>query len=114
MPIGGAGGLARVATLKQQMAADGRTPWLVLAGDFLSSSVASTVFKGEQMIAALNAAGLDMATLGNHEFDFGFDIPQQRDGRSQMAVGRLERGRRPRPAGRSGARRRFSSGHSAR
>jgi len=32
------------------------------------------VFEGEQMIAALNAAGLDLATLGNHEFDFGDDI----------------------------------------
>jgi 5'-nucleotidase len=26
------------------------------------------------MIATLNAAGLDMATLGNHEFDFGVDV----------------------------------------
>ena len=78
MPVDGVGGLARVATLKQQLAAAGRTPLLMLAGDFLSSSVASTVFKGEQMIAALNAAGLDMATLGNHEFDFGIDVLLQR------------------------------------
>ncbi|MCC7417543.1 MAG: 5'-nucleotidase C-terminal domain-containing protein [Acidobacteria bacterium] len=78
VPIGGRGGLARVATLKQRLAAAGRTPFLILAGDFLSSSVASTVFKGEQMIAALNAAGLDLATLGNHEFDFGVDVLIQR------------------------------------
>jgi 5'-nucleotidase len=78
LPVDGLGGLARVATLKQQIAAAGRTPLLVLAGDFLSSSVASTVFKGEQMIAALNAAGLDVATLGNHEFDFGVDVLLQR------------------------------------
>ena len=51
---------------------------LVLAGDFLSPSVASSVFKGEQMVAALNAAGLDLATLGNHEFDFGRDVLLQR------------------------------------
>jgi 5'-nucleotidase len=78
VPIDGVGGLARVATLKRQLAASGRTPLLLLAGDFLSTSVASTVFKGEQMIAALNAAGLDMATLGNHEFDFGVDVLLQR------------------------------------
>jgi 5'-nucleotidase len=30
------------------------------------------------MIAALNAAGLDIATLGNHEFDFGADVLIQR------------------------------------
>jgi 5'-nucleotidase len=82
-PIDGAGGLARVATLKQKLAAAGRTPLLVLAGDFLSSSVASTVFKGEQMIAALNAAGLDMATLGNHEFDFGVDLLVKRMGEAK-------------------------------
>ena len=46
----------------------------MLAGDFLSSKVASTVFKGGQMIAALNAAGLDMATLDNREFDFGVNL----------------------------------------
>src|SRR5215510_3608650 len=72
------GGLARVATLKQNLARAGRTPFMVLAGDFLSSSVESTVFKGEQMIAGLNAAGLDLATLGNHEFDFGTDVLIQR------------------------------------
>ncbi len=78
VPVDGAGGLARVATLKQRLIAAGRTPFMVLAGDFLSPSVASSVFKGEQMIAALNAAGLDLATLGNHEFDFGDDVLIQR------------------------------------
>jgi 5'-nucleotidase len=78
VPVEGRGGLARVATLKQNLAKEGRTPFLVIAGDFLSPSVASSVFKGEQMIAALNAAGLDLATLGNHEFDFGDDLLIQR------------------------------------
>ena len=77
-PVDGAGGLARVATLKQTLANAGRTPFVMLAGDFLSSSVESTVFKGEQMIATLNAAGLDLATLGNHEFDFGVEVLLQR------------------------------------
>src|SRR5262245_52594846 len=57
-PVDGLGGLARVATLKQQLAAAGRTPLLVVAGDLLSPSVASSIFKGEQMVAALNAAGM--------------------------------------------------------
>lgn len=74
VPVDGRGGLARVATVKQRVAAAGGRPLLLLAGDFLSSSVSSTVFQGEQMIATLNAAGLDMATLGNHEFDFGIDV----------------------------------------
>lgn len=78
LPVDGLGGLARVATLKQNLAEAGRTPFLVIAGDFLSPSVASSVFKGEQMVAALNAAGLDLATIGNHEFDFGDDVLIQR------------------------------------
>ena len=78
MPIDGAGGLARVATIKQRLVEQGRRPFMMLAGDFLSSSVESTVFRGEQMVAALNEAGLDMATLGNHEFDFGVDLLLQR------------------------------------
>jgi 5'-nucleotidase / UDP-sugar diphosphatase len=78
VPIDGAGGLARVATIKQRLVEQGRRPFMMLAGDFLSSSVASTVFRGEQMVAALNEAGLDMATLGNHEFDFGVDLLLQR------------------------------------
>jgi 5'-nucleotidase / UDP-sugar diphosphatase len=88
VPIDSLGGLARVATQKQQLATAGRTPFLVMAGDFLSPSVASSVFKGEQMIAALNAAGLDLATLGNHEFDFGDDvlIQRMRESRFQWVV----------------------------
>ena len=41
----------------------------MLAGDFCRHRSSRRVFKGEQMIATPNA-GLDMATLGNHEFDF--------------------------------------------
>jgi 5'-nucleotidase len=77
-PVDGAGGLARVATIKRRLSAGGRPVIMALAGDFLSPSVASSVFKGEQMVAALNAAGLDFATFGNHEFDFGIG----RSGRS--------------------------------
>ena len=88
LPVDGAGGLARVATLKRQLADAGRTPFLVLAGDFLGPSVASSVFKGQQMVEALNAAGLDLATLGNHEFDFGDDvlIERMREARFEWVV----------------------------
>jgi 2',3'-cyclic-nucleotide 2'-phosphodiesterase (5'-nucleotidase family) len=83
-PIDGAGGLARVATLKRKLSSGGHPVVMALAGDFLSPSVASTVFKGEQMVAALNAAGLDFATFGNHEFDFGIDVLTQRMSESKF------------------------------
>ena len=100
-PIDNVGGLARVATLKRQLAAAGRTPFLVLAGDFLSPSVASSVFKGAQMIAALNAAGLDLATLGNHEFDFGDDalIERMREAKWQWLVSNVVDTRTGKPIG---------------
>jgi 5'-nucleotidase len=85
---GKVGGLARVASLKKQLAGEGRNVLLLLAGDFLSPSVASSVFKGKQMVDTLNAAGLDIATLGNHEFDFGPDVLRERmrEGKWQWVV----------------------------
>jgi 2',3'-cyclic-nucleotide 2'-phosphodiesterase (5'-nucleotidase family) len=50
----------------------------VLPGDFLSPSTMSSMFQGGQMVATLNAAGLDLATFGNHEFDFGAEVTRER------------------------------------
>jgi 5'-nucleotidase / UDP-sugar diphosphatase len=72
------GGLARVAALKKQLSAPGKAVLLVVAGDFLSPSVESSIFKGKQMVDTLNAVGVDIATLGNHEFDFGPDVLRER------------------------------------
>lgn len=72
------GGLARVANLKKKIEGEGREVELILAGDFLSPSVASSVFKGRQMIDTFTAAGVDIGILGNHEFDFGPDVLKQR------------------------------------
>ena len=72
------GGLARVATLKREIMAKTPDAIFVLAGDTLSPSVASKVFKGQQMIAGWNALNLDYSTFGNHEFDFGpFELLQR-------------------------------------
>ena len=72
------GGLARVATLRQQIMVESPHTLFLLAGDTISPSVASNVFKGAQMIAAWNALGLGYAALGNHEFDFGPDVLRER------------------------------------
>lgn len=71
-------GLARVATLRKNILAESPNTLFLLGGDTISPSVASTIFKGEQVIATWNAIGLDYAALGNHEFDFGNDILIQR------------------------------------
>jgi 2',3'-cyclic-nucleotide 2'-phosphodiesterase (5'-nucleotidase family) len=40
-------------------------------GDDIASSLLSSVFKGQHIIDALNAAKLDANTFGNHDFDLG-------------------------------------------
>lgn len=79
------GGMARVATIAKTLRAAAPNTLFLLAGDFISPSLASRMFKGKQMIDALNAAGLDIATLGNHEFDFGSDILRARMQDSRFA-----------------------------
>ncbi|MDR7484369.1 MAG: 5'-nucleotidase C-terminal domain-containing protein [Armatimonadota bacterium] len=76
---GRAGGLDRLAfEIKRIRAADPEAQ-LLFPGDLISPSLESSVFnKGAQMIEGTNALGIDAATLGNHEFDHGPDVLQQR------------------------------------
>jgi 2',3'-cyclic-nucleotide 2'-phosphodiesterase (5'-nucleotidase family) len=79
----GRGGLARVATIRKRLADQGPVVF-VLAGDALSPSVLSKYFRGRQMVEAFNAAKLDYATLGNHEFDLELDTLVARIAASQF------------------------------
>ena len=65
------GGMARLATVVRDLKRENPNTIFALAGDTLSPSVESALMRGAQMVAALNAIGLDFATFGNHEFDFG-------------------------------------------
>jgi 2',3'-cyclic-nucleotide 2'-phosphodiesterase (5'-nucleotidase family) len=78
------GGFARLATLVKRIRQENPATLLVLAGDVISPSVASTLLRGEQMIGGLNALGLDLATFGNHEFDFGPAVLIERMRESQF------------------------------
>lgn len=72
---GRSGGLARVATLRERLLAQHPNLLFTLGGDFFSPSALGTAvvdgerLGGRQMVAVLNAAGLDVAVFGNHEFD---------------------------------------------
>ncbi len=68
----GTGGLARVATVVKRIRSEGPTLF-VLAGDVLSPSLLSKYYSGHQMVEGFNAAGLDYATFGNHEFELDRD-----------------------------------------
>ncbi|MBD2205267.1 bifunctional metallophosphatase/5'-nucleotidase [Calothrix sp. FACHB-1219] len=78
------GGLARVATLRQQLYQSNPRTYTVLAGDFLSPSALGTAkingtpLAGQQMVAVMNAVGFDYVTFGNHEFDLPEKLFYQR------------------------------------
>jgi len=78
------GGLARVATLRQQLYQENPRTYTMLAGDALSPSALGTAkingipLAGQQMVAVMNALGLNYATFGNHEFDLPEELFYQR------------------------------------
>jgi 2',3'-cyclic-nucleotide 2'-phosphodiesterase (5'-nucleotidase family) len=78
------GGMARVATLKKNYQQKNPNTFLVIAGDFVSPSVYNSLqyqgkaIRGKQMIEAMNAAGMDFAIFGNHEFDIKENELQER------------------------------------
>ncbi len=79
------GGLARVATLRKQIMEEQPNTLFLLGGDTIAPSVASNIFKGQQMIAVWNMIGLDFAVIGNHEFDFGPEVLRERIKESRFA-----------------------------
>lgn len=68
------GGLSRMMTLvKQQYAANPYTLF-VDAGDYSMGTVVQSVFETDSAeLRTLGAMGVDVLTLGNHEYDFGPD-----------------------------------------
>ncbi len=62
---------ANVKALKDELISKGKNVLLVDAGDHVQGSVYSALSNGEDMIKIMNATGYDLATLGNHEFDYG-------------------------------------------
>ena len=62
---------SQLAALKEKYEAEGTEVLLVDAGDHLQGTAYGSMDQGETIIKLMNAAGYDLATLGNHEFDYG-------------------------------------------
>ena len=62
-----------IAGLKSSLEAVYGNVLLVDAGDAVQGTAFGSMDKGETIIQLMNAAGYDLATLGNHEFDYGMD-----------------------------------------
>ena len=71
---GAISGYACMPALRDSILALGASDVLLVdAGDFTQGDIYVSVNKGKAAIDMMNAAGYDVVTLGNHEFDFGFD-----------------------------------------
>jgi 5'-nucleotidase/UDP-sugar diphosphatase len=77
-PKNGRGGLAELATLLQRERAEAERSITTFGGDLISPSVLSALTQGTQMVELYNLLGIDVAVLGNHEFDFGPEVLAQR------------------------------------
>lgn len=65
---------AYVAALKKNLQERGAEVILVDSGDYSGGTFYVSAFRGRDAITAMNAADYDIATLGNHEFDYGYDV----------------------------------------
>ena len=63
---------ASVAAQKDAYEAAGAQVLLMDAGDFSQGSTSVNVSEGATAVELMNMAGYDVATTGNHEFDFGY------------------------------------------
>lgn len=66
-------GYARITTLVKNLEAQGAEVLLMDAGDFSQGTPIVNLGYGKNAIEFMNAAGYDVVTLGNHEFDWGTD-----------------------------------------
>ena len=72
LQAGRGGFIRRIAMLKEERKKD---PNLLFfdSGDFSQGSPYYTLFKGDVEVGLMNMMHYDAGTIGNHEFDYGFD-----------------------------------------
>jgi 2',3'-cyclic-nucleotide 2'-phosphodiesterase (5'-nucleotidase family) len=74
-PVGGAPRLARMIADERGKNPNGTL--LLAAGDMFQGAPVSNVFRGQPVIAVMNALTFDAMALGNHEFDWGRAVLKQ-------------------------------------
>lgn len=65
------GGMARVATLVNELSAENDNHLVLHAGDAVQGTLYYTLFQGAADAEVMNAIGFDAMCIGNHEFDDG-------------------------------------------
>lgn len=69
----GLGGLVRQVTMVKELRRESPSLLLVDCGDFSQGTPYYNLFRGEVEVKMMNEMKYDVATIGNHEFDFGLD-----------------------------------------
>jgi 5'-nucleotidase/UDP-sugar diphosphatase len=83
----GNGGLVNLVSLIDQVRAENPGHTLLLdAGDSFQGTYVSNSSQGQVVMAAMNVAGYDAWTLGNHEFDWGQEVLRARIAQAQFPV----------------------------
>lgn len=70
---GAISGYAKVAALKKAFEDTGAYVLLMDAGDFIQGDPTVSVSQGASAVELMNMAGYDVVSLGNHEFDYGYE-----------------------------------------
>ena len=66
-------GYAKIAAMKSDYEARGADVLLFDAGDYIQGDPTVSVSQGATAIELMNLAGYDLAGIGNHEFDYGYE-----------------------------------------
>ena len=69
---GGIAGYAKLAAVKESYTTSGAYTLLVDAGDYIQGDPTVSASQGKTAIELMNSTGYDAATVGNHEFDYGY------------------------------------------
>ncbi len=70
----GSMGYANLAALKKELLGAHENVLLVDAGDAIQGEAIGTLSSGGYLVDIMNQVGYDLATFGNHEFDYGMDV----------------------------------------
>ena len=79
-------GYAYIPALRSQFEELGANVFVVDAGDYSQGTTYVSTSRGLNAVTMMNAAGYDLATLGNHEFDYGYEQLQSNLNRANFMV----------------------------
>ena len=83
---GAIAGYAKVAALKDDYEARGAYVLLMDAGDFIQGDPTVSTSEGATAVELMNLAGYDVVSLGNHEFDYGYQNLKDLEADADFAI----------------------------